>query len=523
MATKGSLFHRHNYKLPIAIHLYATFLMVILLMALSLIFITKNILETYIAQECQKRIDNAYNSCQSLAQTFRSADFDLNQTSDTDISNSLLNAIVSSADISNEATIALIYTRNDTAVEGKEFNLLWPTAMYSISSYNSTNRVISEITSTDGINVTKNIQMINIDGSIYYYRMIGIEYSPEQNVYQHLSNYYIVLFVNSKPYYSLTESLVIALIQVVLIIIIVAGILSLFNSIPLYLSAKRLSNFARRIGRGDYSPIDSDHTASRELTDLSIQMNSMAQKLEKSDLEQKTFFQNASHELRTPLMSIQGYAEGIKYGVFDNEESSKAVDVIIDETERLTNMVSNLLTISKMDMAKSGDYTVKKQILNCSEIAEDAIDKVRGHFIHEDKELVNDITKEDLYIYANESDIFRMLENIFSNCLRYCKTTVNFTCLKDKSGKMIVFTFSDDGPGISSDVIEKLFDRFATGTAGKHGIGLALAKAIVDEHKGTIRGFNRTDNDGSILGACFEIKIPLISKKEQLTKLNKER
>ena len=517
----GSIFRKHNFKLPIAIHLYATFLIVILLMALSLLFITRSILETYIAQECHKRINNAYNSCQSLAETFRSADFDLSSSSDTDISDSLLNAIVSSADISNEATIALIYTKNGST--DNEFNLLWPSALYSLSSYNSTKFVIKEITDSNGVVLSPEIQKINIDGSIYYYKMIGIEYSPEKNVYEHLSNYYIVLFVNSRPYYSLSESLIIALIQVVLLIIILAGILSLFNSIPLFLSAKRLSDFAKRIGRGDYSPINPEHTASRELTDLGIQMNSMAQKLEKSDLEQKTFFQNASHELRTPLMSIQGYAEGIKYGVFSEEENSKAVDVIIDETERLTNMVSNLLTISKMDMAKSGDYTVKKQILNCAEIAEDAIDKVRGHFIHEDKELVNDITKEDLYIYANESDIFRMLENIFSNCLRYCKTTVNFSCLKDKGGKNIIFTISDDGPGISEDVIGKLFDRFATGTAGKHGIGLALAKAIVEEHKGTIKGYNLTEADGGIKGACFEIKLPLITKKEQLTKLNKER
>ncbi len=517
----GSIFRKHTFKLPIAIHLYATFLMVILLMALSLLFITRSILETYIAQECHKRINNAYNSCQSLAETFRSADFDLTNSSDTDISDSLLNAIVSSADISNEATIALIYTRNDS--KDSEFTLLWPSALHSLSSYNFAKYVITEITDNSGVVLSPDIQKISIEGSIFYYKMIGINYSPERDVYKHLSNYYIVLFVNSKPYYSLTESLMIALIQVVLIIIIVAGILSLFNSIPLFLSAKRLSDFARRVGRGDYSPINTEHTASRELTDLGIQMNSMAQKLEKSDLEQKTFFQNASHELRTPLMSIQGYAEGIKYGVFSEEESVKAVDVIIDETERLTNMVSNLLTISKMDMAKSGDYTVKKQILNCSEIAEDAIDKVRGHFIHDDKELVNDITKEDLYIYANESDIFRMLENIFSNCLRYCRTTVNFTCLKDRNNKNIVFTISDDGPGISEDVINKLFDRFATGTAGKHGIGLALAKAIVEEHKGTIRGFNLTDPDGNIKGACFEIRLPLITKREQLTKLNQER
>ena len=83
----------------------------------------------------------------------------------------------------------------------------------------------------------------------------------------------------------------------------------------------------------------------------------MAYKLEESDIEQKTFFQNASHELRTPLMSIQGYAEGLKYGVFESDEDREnAIDVIIDETGRLSGLVENLLSISKMDMSRSGNY-----------------------------------------------------------------------------------------------------------------------------------------------------------------------
>ena len=99
---------RKSFKLPIASHFYATFLIVILLMALSMLFMTRGILETYIAQECNKRIENAKNSVQNLAGTFITSELDLDNINDSDIGNSLLNAIVSSADISNEATIALI-------------------------------------------------------------------------------------------------------------------------------------------------------------------------------------------------------------------------------------------------------------------------------------------------------------------------------------------------------------------------------------------------------------------------------
>jgi signal transduction histidine kinase len=116
---------------------------------------------------------------------------------------------------------------------------------------------------------------------------------------------------------------------------------------------------------------------SRELSNLGANMNIMANKLEQADIEQKTFFQNASHELRTPLMSIQGYAEGIKYDIFDEDQRSGAIDVIINETTRLTTLVENLLSISKMDMSRSGTFTVKKTIVNVQEISEDIVARVR--------------------------------------------------------------------------------------------------------------------------------------------------
>ena len=192
-------------------------------------------------------------------------------------------------------------------------------------------------------------------------------------------------------------------------------------------------------------------------------MNQMAYKLEEADIEQKTFFQNASHELRTPLMSIQGYAEGLKYGVFESDEDrNNAIDVIIDETGRLSGLVENLLSISKMDMSKSGNYEVKKQTINARKICDTIIDRVRGNFIHEDKAIINDIKIKNAYIYGNENDLIRCLENIFSNCLRYCKTAVTLRCYKDKAHNK------------------------ETG------------------------------------GACFEIIIPCVKRRDQLTKLNND-
>ena len=371
-----------------------------------------------------------------------------------------------------------------------------------------------------------------MDGNIIYYRSVGFKpkttedpnnlntppdtKSTTENQID-LSNYYLCVYVNSSSYYSFMAAMTLALIQAALLAILIAGILSMLMTYPIIFSSQKLSRFAKRIAKGDFQPVRG-HIVSKELSELGDVMNQMAYKLEEADIEQKTFFQNASHELRTPLMSIQGYAEGLKYGVFESEEDrDNAINVIIDETGRLSGLVENLLSISKMDMSRSGNYEVKKQNIDVSRICDTIIDRVRGNFIHEDKAIINNIHLKKTYIYANENDMIRCLENIFSNCLRYCSTAVTFKCSRDETGTNVIFEISDDGPGISPEVIDHLFERFSKGSDGKHGIGLALAKAIAEEHNGTVKAYNKPEG-----GACFDIIIPVVMPRDQLSKINND-
>ena len=371
-----------------------------------------------------------------------------------------------------------------------------------------------------------------MDGNIIYYRSVGFKpkttedpnnlntppdtKSTTENQID-LSNYYLCVYVNSSSYYSFMAAMTLALIQAALLAILIAGILSMLMTYPIIFSSQKLSRFAKRIAKGDFQPVRG-HIVSKELSELGDVMNQMAYKLEEADIEQKTFFQNASHELRTPLMSIQGYAEGLKYGVFESEEDrDNAINVIIDETGRLSGLVENLLSISKMDMSRSGNYEVKKQNIDVSRICDTIIDRVRGNFIHEDKAIINNLHLKKTYIYANENDMIRCLENIFSNCLRYCSTAVTFKCNRDETGTNVIFEISDDGPGISPEVIDHLFERFSKGSDGKHGIGLALAKAIAEEHNGTVKAYNKPEG-----GACFDIIIPVVMPRDQLSKINND-
>ena len=511
-------------RIPISLHFFAVEIVVIILAVFIVNIYIQSIVKDYIYKECDDRLSAAVESTQSLTQTFR-LELDASEDkTEQNIREYLLKSIATSDTLSSQATIAL-YTLDERT--GK-FYVLWPN--YSKSYANRANRVIAQVVEEKGYETLNKTQETDFDGNLIYYRTIGFKLAdpapdePTGNDLSHkdesdidLSNYYLCVYVNSNNYYNFMAQNSLALIQAALLAIVIAGVFSIMMTYPLIFSTQKLSRFARRIAKGDFKPVRG-HIVSKELSELGDVMNQMAYKLEESDLEQKTFFQNASHELRTPLMSIQGYAEGLKYGVFESDEDREnAIDVIIDETGRLSGLVENLLSISKMDMSKSGNYKVKKQKIDARRICDTIIDRVRGNFIHEDKGILNDIRIKNTYIYGNENDLIRCLENIFSNCLRYCKTAVTFKCYKSEDGSNVVFEISDDGPGIAPEVAEHLFERFSKGADGKHGIGLALALAIAEEHDGTVTAHNKPEG-----GACFEITIPVVKRREQLTKMNND-
>ena len=480
-------------KIPIALHLYSSIILVLILFSVILCFYMYNtIANEYVDNQCAIRLTTQQDALDTLIQ----------EKSSTLLTMDDLISLIRSTELPSDVHIIFFNSKKE---------ILFPTSEYDL--YNAKNaKLILESLSIEKSNQDK-IKELPLNDTVYYYTI-----SPTPIIYQDLDgNMYTTMYlfyIDSEPYNAYYQAILRSMFKAIMIAIVASGFISIFVSAPILFTTRKLSKFASRISKSNFTPIKG-RIISRELTDLADNMNYMANKLREEDAEQKTFFQNASHELRTPLMSIQGYAEGIKYDIFDEAEKENAIDVIIDETQRLSGMVENLLSISKMDMSRSGSYEVKKQLLNVEKINALIIDKVRGNFVHEDKEIINSLNVHNVYIYANENDIIRMLENIFSNCLRYARSRVCYKLFIEN--KYVVFSISDDGPGISPEVLEHLFERFAKGSDGKHGIGLALAKSIAEEHNGNIIAYNMADG-----GACFEMKIPITKPKEQLTHANNE-
>ena len=204
--------------------------------------------------------------------------------------------------------------------------------------------------------------------------------------------------------------------------------------------------------------------------------------IEKEAERQQTFFQNASHELKTPLMAIQGHAEGIQAGVMD---TGSAAEVILAESDRMTELVDELLDISKIDMGR--------QPLTLSEM--DVRELLYGIAI------VPDFPETPVMVSCDDTRLRRAVTNILSNGVRYAHSQLHLTCRTEK--RHVTIRIQDDGDGIAEADLPHIFDRFYMGKSGKSGIGLALTKEIIHLHKGTIRAYNGDS------GAVFEISIPV--------------
>lgn len=212
----------------------------------------------------------------------------------------------------------------------------------------------------------------------------------------------------------------------------------------------------------------------------------------------QSFFQNASHELKTPLMAIQGYAEGIQTEVLD---AKKSAEIILEESDRMTALVEQLLSLSKIDSAQS---IPKLSPYDVREIVDDAVISLAPVFARNGIEL--HVMKEDSRLIANcdENQLRKAFTNLLSNALRHAESFVKFSC-KTESGKIIIVV-SDDGGGINEEDLPCVFERFYTGRKGNTGIGLALTKEIIKLHGGEITALNDEK------GAVFRIVLPLVKE-----------
>lgn len=282
---------------------------------------------------------------------------------------------------------------------------------------------------------------------------------------------------------------------------IITGIMAIFLGIMLARSITKpiilIKEIADKISRRDFNTAIETNTGD-ELELLGKSINKMAKDLQDYDIAQKKFFQNASHELKTPLMSIQGYAEGLKDGVFDDQE--KTLNIIIDETFRLERIIKDIIFLTKLetvtDFYDFSPYNLNKIIRICNE-------KINGYALKNNKKIILNLNC-DIELKIDQEKFIQAVINILGNAIRYARDKIKVESFINKDYASI--EISDDGDGFAENESNYVFERFYKGKNGNTGLGLTISKLIIEKHRGEIKAVNGAN------GAVFKIKLPLYYK-----------
>lgn len=276
---------------------------------------------------------------------------------------------------------------------------------------------------------------------------------------------------------------------------VVTVLLSYYLTNKLVTPLSQLQRQLKKIEKRQFDDVERVQ-ATGEIKEVEQGVFDMANELQQYIKSQQVFFQNASHELKTPLMTIQGYAEGIKDGVFVGEDKDKGIEMMVSEVKRLKMIINEMIFLAKLETDKG--YQSKE--LSGSVLIHSVLDRVfpllNEHDITVEKEL-----EEGIILYADEEKLLRAVSNIVVNAIRHAKSQISLRAYTEQ-GK-IIMTIEDDGDGVDEELIPHIFHRFIKGEAGETGLGLAIARAIIEQSNGQIT----VDRSDSLGGARFTIII----------------
>ena len=347
-----------------------------------------------------------------------------------------------------------------------------------------------------------NIGKVTLDDTTYMVKMATYtgkleKYYIKKNSGKRAQTYRVFVFVDVSPASYLSWWLNSSLL---LLMVIIGFIASLF----IYLTGKRVDSAftslkdsitrlgkRQKLGKKEELPYE-------EFNDVMMTVAKMSDMIDANQRSQQLFFQNASHELRTPLMSIQGYAEGLKEGVLKN--SKEAAGIIYDESQKMTELVDDILTLSKLE-------TIQTKINLERVVLDNLLYDVSWRLKHkaDERGLVfeHDFHDDNCELVLDETLMERAFLNIISNAVRYAKHTITLSTelLEDK----VVVHIANDGPEISKETQEHIFERFYKGEKGQFGIGLSMTKDIIERQGGQISLRSQADK------TTFSVALPLVA------------
>ncbi len=296
----------------------------------------------------------------------------------------------------------------------------------------------------------------------------------------------IMLFSPITELNNILKQAIITIVTVILISILICTLAILRISIKISEPIRVISDYARKIGKGEEVP-DVEISSNDEIGMLASSFNEMKKEISVAEQMRREIVANVSHELRTPLTSIIGFIKGILDGVISKEDENKYLSIAYDEANRLKELTKDIVDIAKLE---SGNTKLYREDFVLNNLVEDVYVELEELIKEKNLEFILDEKDKDIMVNADKARIRQVLINVINNSMKFTNEGyIKIEISKYMNKAKIVI--SDTGIGIQKDKISYLFNKFYTAndygnaTSGA-GLGLNIVKNIIDMHNGSI-------------------------------------
>lgn len=271
---------------------------------------------------------------------------------------------------------------------------------------------------------------------------------------------------------------------------------------------RELMDASDRIAKGDYSVRVKPQGLS-EFRDLGERFNHMAAELESVELMRSDFIDSFSHEFKTPIVSIRGFAKMLESPDLSDAERREYLDVIIEESERLAALSTNILEMSRLEkqaiVTDRRSYNLSEQIRRCIAMLDAKWSK---------KSVEYRLIGHEETVFGNEKQLQQVWINLLDNAIKFSPEHETVTIRVRRESSDIVISVHNCGEPIDPDALPHIFEKFYQGDSSRgtvgNGLGLTIAERIVALHGGSIQA--SSDADGTV----FTVRLPVPVESESV-------
>lgn len=389
-------------------------------------------------------------------------------------SNNLNNSKLSGSDIRADLTAVDNFTNTTVWILSTNGTLLF-------DSSSPSGRVSSELSSFDPSNLTDNYYLTGSFFGYFEEPMISV-------VAPITSNFRRQAYIVVHSPLSEVEELRSRIISIAYYTFGVFFILSLFILLAfttiVYIPMRKITTATIEYANGNLKHVI-DVNKEDEIGRLATSLNIMASELSRSEENQKKFIANVSHDFRSPLTSIKGYLEAMVDGTIPPELHEKYINIVLNETERLTKLTNNLLSLNNLNtkgmVLEISDFDINSVIKNTVATFEGSCKQKQLRF-----KLV--LTGKTLFVHADEEKIKQVLYNLIDNAIKFSNNNSSIKIETTEKNETVFVSVKDSGIGIPKESQKLIFDRFYKTdlSRGKDkkgtGLGLSITKEIINAH-----------------------------------------